>query len=620
MDPEAEAARRVGTTLCNKWTLDRLIGTGGMAAVYVASHKIGRREAIKILHSDVARDPELRARFEQEADAVNRFKHPGAVEVRDIDVAEDGTPFLVMELLDGQPLAERARQPGGVELGELLRLMDELLDVLVAAHAQGIIHRDIKPDNLFVLQDGRLKVLDFGIARVRAGAQTKLTTRVGATLGTAPYMPPEQIRGVEIDARADVFAVGATMFRLIAKRRIHDAGSEAEMLVKMASLQAPPLSSAAPAVPRDVGLVVDRALMFDREQRYPDALTMQGDVRALREGKAPPYATARAGEGGPSATSGSSTLVPSPSDAITRDAPTRPPNAGIGTEQTALARSLAPAPEQTTAASPGALHTASAANAVTAGTAQEALLSVPSLGPSPSLDPVTHPAAMVLGAAGLGDLFAPSPAGADAVSPALAPTHDGGSPASPPVLAPSGPTGERTLRSVQTPELAGMPVAPQGYVVATAPMPVPRASGPRAGPRTQVAGVAPPPPPPSVPLAPGESIPILAAPPPPRRRHTLPGTEISVVPLLVVGVLFAAIGVGVTLWFTLLRAGPNEGSTAPSTTSVAATATATAPAADGESDIHGTRPGQHSTHGPSPMIMPPPPHAPPPPPHGHSKH
>src|SRR5580700_5418173 len=103
-------------------------------------------------------------------------------------------------------------------------------------------------------------------------------------------MPPEQIRGGEIDARADVFAVGATLFRLIARRRIHEAASEAETLVKMASAQAPLLASVAPSTPRDVCLVVDRALMFDREQRYPDALTMQGDVRALREGRPPPYA------------------------------------------------------------------------------------------------------------------------------------------------------------------------------------------------------------------------------------------------------------------------------------------------------------------------------------------
>ncbi len=368
MDPDIEAAQRVGTTLCNKWRLERLIGTGGMAAVYVASHKIGRREAIKILHSDVARDPEVRARFEQEADTVNRFKHPGTVEVRDIDVAEDGSPFMVMELLEGQPLAELARQPGGVELGDLLRLVDEMLDVLAAAHAMGIIHRDIKPDNLFVQTDGRLTVRDFGIARVRAGALTKLHPRVGATLGTAPYMPPEQIRGVEIDARADLFAVGATMFRIIARRRVHEAASEGELLVKMASQQAPPLGSVAPDTPRDVCLVVDRALMFDRALRYPDALTMQADVRALREGRPPPYATAQA--------PGSIVLAPTPSDAITRDSPTRvrrhdggaetPTNPPIPSSRSPLTvPALAPL-ELTTAASPIAIATVPLSQSITA--------------------------------------------------------------------------------------------------------------------------------------------------------------------------------------------------------------------------------------------------------------
>ena len=293
MDDDLFAATRVGTTLCQKWHLEKLLGVGGMAAVYVANHKIGRREAIKILHREVAQQPDLRARFEQEAHAVNRFHHPGVVEIRDIDVAEDGSPFLVMELLSGESLGERARHPGGVPQAEVLRFADELLDVLAAAHAQGIIHRDIKLDNLFVQTDGRLKVLDFGIARVRDGMPLKMRTRVGATLGTAPYMPPEQIRGQEIDGRADLFAVGATMFRLLAKRRIHEAANETEMLLKMASQPAPSLLSVAPDLPPGVGLVVDRALQHDRDRRYPDALTMQADVRAVRAGQPPPYATAR---------------------------------------------------------------------------------------------------------------------------------------------------------------------------------------------------------------------------------------------------------------------------------------------------------------------------------------
>ncbi len=117
---------------------------------------------------------------------------------------------------------------------------------------------------------------------------------MGATLGTAPYMPPEQIHGLEIDPRADLFAVGATMFRLITKRRVHEAETETEILVKMATQPAPPWPPSRPTCPRGVGLVVDRALQFDREHRYPDALTMQSDVRAVREGKPPPYAAAQA--------------------------------------------------------------------------------------------------------------------------------------------------------------------------------------------------------------------------------------------------------------------------------------------------------------------------------------
>jgi serine/threonine-protein kinase len=289
--------KRIGTTLRNKWTLERLLGVGGMASVYVAVHKIGRREAIKILHPDAARSNEMRARFEQEAHAANRLGHPGVVEIRDIDTTEDGSPFLVMELLEGEPLSERAQRLGSIPIDEILKIVDELLDVLAVAHAQGIIHRDIKLDNLFVCSDGRLKVLDFGIAHMRLGASTSPRTRFGAKLGTAPYMPPEQVKGLPIDGRADLFAVGATMFRLIAKRRIHEAKSESELLMLMATTPAPPLASVAPGTPREVCLIVDRALAFDKARRYPDALTMQDDVRAVRRGEPPRYAETRLAEG-----------------------------------------------------------------------------------------------------------------------------------------------------------------------------------------------------------------------------------------------------------------------------------------------------------------------------------
>ena len=295
MSENDHSKSRIGSVLRGKWTLEKLLGEGGMAAVYVGVHKIGRRDAIKILHPHVAKIPDVQARFEQEAHAVNRFHHPGAVEIRDIDVTEDGEPFLVMELLEGEPLAQVIRRDGAMPAERVLAWTDELLDVLASAHAQGIVHRDIKPDNLFVLTDGRLKVLDFGIARVRSGASKGMKTLTGQTLGTVSYMAPEQARGQEIDHRADIYAVGATMFRALVNRRVHEAESDFERLKKVAAEAAQPLGEIAPGLPRDVCAIVDRALAFDREERYPAAARMQDDVRAVRRGEAPRFARATHG-------------------------------------------------------------------------------------------------------------------------------------------------------------------------------------------------------------------------------------------------------------------------------------------------------------------------------------
>ncbi|MCS6900237.1 MAG: serine/threonine-protein kinase, partial [Myxococcales bacterium] len=216
MDEPDYFERRVGTTLRGKWTLERLLGVGGMAAVYESVHtKLGRRDAVKILHPSIARSADARQRFEQEALAVNRLQHPGAIEVRDIEVTEDGAPFLVMELLEGESLADRLRSQGPLPAEDVFRYAEQILNVLEAAHAAGIIHRDIKPDNLFLLRDGRVKVLDFGVARLRQQNAPGTPTRTGALIGTVAYMAPEQVSGrSDLDGRADLFSVGATMFRL----------------------------------------------------------------------------------------------------------------------------------------------------------------------------------------------------------------------------------------------------------------------------------------------------------------------------------------------------------------------------------------------------------------------
>ncbi len=284
--------QRIGQTLCGKWTLTSLLGFGGMGAVYLGEHEIGHQVAIKMLHPDLAVDPSLRGRFEREARAVNRFRHVGAVEIRDIDKTEEGTPFLVMEFLKGQSLADLIRAESTIELDVLLDWTDQLLDVLAAAHEQQIVHRDIKPDNLFITEKGRLKVLDFGIAQMRHGVSRSRYTMEGDVLGTVAYMPPEQVDGSNIDHRADLFAVGATMFRVIAGRPVHQVDASTRGLLIMATEPAPPLSEVAPQTPADVCAVVDRALAFYRDDRYPDAPSMQGDVQAVRQGRAPPYVSA----------------------------------------------------------------------------------------------------------------------------------------------------------------------------------------------------------------------------------------------------------------------------------------------------------------------------------------
>ncbi len=284
----AAAEARVGTVVSERWTLERLLGVGGMASVYVGRHKIGRLDAIKILHPEIAEDPKWVERFEREARAANLFKHTGAVEVRDLGKLDDGTPYLVMELVEGRTLGELGRKRS-LTKADILRLADELLDVLAAAHERGIVHRDIKPDNLLVGDDGRLRVLDFGIARL-PGPQT---TTTGTAMGTASYMPPEQIRGDHVDARADLFAVGASIFRLLTGRALFEAGSDAELIFKMGSQPASPIRSIAPEVDEHLASVVDRALSFRASDRYADARAMQEDIRALREGREPPHAKVR---------------------------------------------------------------------------------------------------------------------------------------------------------------------------------------------------------------------------------------------------------------------------------------------------------------------------------------
>ena len=279
--PEDELRRRagarIGVALRGKYRLDRLLGVGGMAAVYAATHlRNASRVAVKVLHREFTLDGPLRARFLREGYAANSVGHPGTVRILDDDTDEDGAVFLVMELLDGETLDARwERSDRKLGVAEVVTMMYGVLDVLAAAHAKGIVHRDLKPENLFLTRDGHVKVLDFGVARLREASPTQ--TRTGAVFGTPAFMPPEQALGrvAEVDALADVWSVGATAFALLSGRFVHEGQTAEEMLIRSATQPAPELGTVAPHVPATIAAVVDRALAFEKRDRWPSARAMQ---------------------------------------------------------------------------------------------------------------------------------------------------------------------------------------------------------------------------------------------------------------------------------------------------------------------------------------------------------
>jgi serine/threonine protein kinase len=285
-DPQLARARaRVGMLLRDKWRLDSLIGVGGMAAVYAATHRNGKRVAVKMLHEELSHESEVRTRFLREGYAANTIQHEGVVSVLDDDIAPDGSAFIVMELLEGETVDRRwERQGRKFSVEEALVVSDQLLDVLAAAHARNVVHRDVKPENLFITKAGVLKVLDFGIAKVFERTESRPTaTQAGMVMGTPAFMAPEQAlaRWDQVDGRTDLWAVGATIFTLLSGRHVHDAPSSHELLILSATSPAPALASVAPGVPADVAAVVDKSLAFDRGGRWPDARAMQRAIRDL---------------------------------------------------------------------------------------------------------------------------------------------------------------------------------------------------------------------------------------------------------------------------------------------------------------------------------------------------
>lgn len=278
------ANERVGAQLRDKWRLERLLGVGGMGAVYEARHRNGSRAAIKVLHDHLAVCAAETERFRREAYIANRVDHPAVVRVLDDDES-DGVRFLVMELVEGQPLD--ALVSGPLASSELIDVAEQVLDALVVAHARGVVHRDIKPQNLLLDRDRRLRILDFGIARVMDDPATDGGEQ-GSILGTLEYMAPEQLRGEPGCARSDIYALGATLFALGSGQPLHQATCTIQHIRRVLGERGRPFASVAPSVVEDLAALIDRATRPSKDERWPNAECMQREVRRVRSTLPPP--------------------------------------------------------------------------------------------------------------------------------------------------------------------------------------------------------------------------------------------------------------------------------------------------------------------------------------------
>jgi eukaryotic-like serine/threonine-protein kinase len=360
LDLNALAEGRVGMVLCGKYLLERLIGVGGTAAVYAGRHVgVGSRVAVKVLHPHMSLNADIHARFLREGVVANQVDDPGAVRVLDKDTADDGSAFLVMELLEGENLESLSRAQGGrLPPRVVAELARQLLGVLVAAHDKGIVHRDLKPENLFLTRGGTLKVLDFGIARLDGALGLAAATRTGRTMGTPAFMAPEQALGDQraIDARTDLWAVGATMFTLLAGQFVHEGDRPEALLVHSGSRPARPLGSVAPEVPGPLASVVDRALAFERQARWASAREMLAALdeaagaafgEPLRATKPAGPIAAYLGGPAPGSDAGDAPALPRPSTALAAAPPRPPSSTGApttgGTARSDLDRATPPA-------------------------------------------------------------------------------------------------------------------------------------------------------------------------------------------------------------------------------------------------------------------------------------
>ena len=267
----------IGQTL-GHYRIVEIIGAGGMGVVYRAhDERLDRDVAIKVLPEEVAGDQDRLHRFEREAKAVAKLDHPNILAIHDFG-SEVGVAYAVMELLEGESLRGFISK-GGITAGKAVEYAGAIADGLAAAHDKGIVHRDLKPENVFLTKDGRIKILDFGLAKLKL-PETDLATETptatldtapGGLIGTIPYMAPEQLQGQPADHRSDIFALGVVLYEMLTGHRPFGGSTSVETAAAILKEDPEPMSSVAPGVPPTLARVVSKCLEKRPEDRFSSA-------------------------------------------------------------------------------------------------------------------------------------------------------------------------------------------------------------------------------------------------------------------------------------------------------------------------------------------------------------
>jgi serine/threonine-protein kinase len=287
----------VGMLLGETYQIVRIVGEGGMGRVYEARHLRlkERRFAVKTLHADLAKNQEIVARFLREAESASSLSHPNVVDVFDVHHLPDGTPYFVGEFLDGEEVADYVTNRGALEPRMAAAVGRQICRALTAAHARGIVHRDMKPENVFVLRSSidalatgevhavTVKVLDFGISKA-GGSELSHLTKTGVIMGTPSYMSPEQARGKKVDLRADVYSTGAVLYYTLTGKRPFDSDDPTSTISMVLTQDPPRPRSIDPRIPEALELIVQKAMAKEARDRYQTMAELEKALAVFEDG------------------------------------------------------------------------------------------------------------------------------------------------------------------------------------------------------------------------------------------------------------------------------------------------------------------------------------------------